>query len=103
MTIDAAWGAVPQFTIGDYLRKAREHAGLDQAVLATELGISRQTVTNYEKGHVTPRRAVVMAWAMRTGVPVEWITSLGTNNPRLDDGPDGGGVVRHQGLEPRTR
>ena len=100
MSIESAWDNVPAFTIGDYLRKAREHAGLEQTELASEIGISRGTVTNYERGHVTPRKAVVMAWAMRTGVPVEWITSLGKTKPRPDS-PDGA-AVRHQGLEPRT-
>ena len=93
---------VPTFVVGDYLRKAREWADLGQEELARDLGISRQTVTNYERGHVTPRRAVVMAWAMRTGVPVEWITSLGAENPR-QDGPGGGAsVVRPEGFEPPT-
>ena len=100
MSIQTSWDNVPQFTVGDFLRKAREHAGLEQTELAAELGISRGTVTNYERGHVKPRKAVVMAWAMRTGVPVEWITSQGAESPRTD-GP-GGGTVRHQGLEPRT-
>lgn len=102
MTVQPGEAGVPAWTIGDYLRKAREHAGLEQTELASDLGISRQTVTNYERGHVQPRKAVVMAWAMRTGVPVEWI--LNGESPRPDRGPDGGSrVVRHQGLEPRTR
>ena len=100
MTTSVGWDSVPEFTVGDYLRKAREHAGLDQLELAADLGVSRQTVTNYEKGYVTPRKSTVMAWAMRTGVPVEWITSLGKTKPRPDS-PDGA-AVRHQGLEPRT-
>ena len=86
--------------MGDYLRKAREYAGLEQTELAHDIGISRQTVTNYEKGYVHPRKATVMAWAMRCGVPPSWILSKGAESPRTD-GP-GGGSVRHQGLEPRT-
>jgi Predicted transcriptional regulators len=101
MTTTAAWDSVPEFTIGDYLRKAREHAGLEQAELARDIGISRQTVTNYEKGYVRPRKATVMAWAMRCGVPPTWILSKGAESPRPED--PNGGTVRHQGLEPRTR
>ena len=98
MSIDSAWEGVPEFTIADYLRKARIHAGLDQGQLADEIGVSRSTIKNYELGHVKPRKIVLNAWAMRTGVPLEWITSLGTANPR-----PGVRLVRHQGLEPRTR
>lgn len=81
---------IPRWSLGDYLRKAREHAGLEQAQLAVDLGISRNTVINYERGKVSPRRAVIMAWAMRTGVPVEWLE--GSESPR-PDGPDGGSML----------
>jgi len=92
MTVQVEAGNVPAWHIGDFLRKARENAGLEQAQLAVDLGISRRTVTNYERGHVKPRRAVLMAWAMRTGVPVWWLE--GKENPR-QDGPDGGnGLLR---------
>jgi transcriptional regulator with XRE-family HTH domain len=91
MTLDQGIVRVPTWTIGDLLRKAREHAGLEQMELAEELGISRATVSNYERGHVRPRKAVVMAWAMRTGVPVAWLQTGG--NPRQGDGPDGGSTL----------
>lgn len=69
------------------------------------MGVSRNTVYNNERGKVVPRRIVLKAWAMATGVDLTWIeTGSTTENPR-PDGPDGGGEVevRHQGLEPRTR
>jgi len=87
MTVQVEAGNVPEWHVGDFLRKARENAGLEQAQLAADLGISRNTVTNYERGKVKPRRAVVMAWAMRTGVPVWWLE--GRENPH-QGGPDGG-------------
>lgn len=64
-------GAIPEWTIADRLRKARESAGLEQNALAADLGVSRNTVGNYEGGKVTPRRPVLVAWALRTGVPLE--------------------------------
>jgi transcriptional regulator with XRE-family HTH domain len=91
MTLDASGVSVPAWTIGDLLRKAREHAGLEQTELAEDLGISRATVSNYERGHVRPRKAVVMAWAMRTRVPVGWLQT--GQNPRQDGGPDGGSTL----------
>lgn len=73
MTINPAHARIPKFDVHDRLRKAREHAHIDQADLAKDLGVARQTVSNYERGAVKPRRAVVMAWAMRTGVPIKWL------------------------------
>lgn len=64
---------IPRWTLGDRLRKARELAGLQQIELAAELGIHRGSVANYESGRTTPNRPVVMAWALRCGVPFEWL------------------------------
>lgn len=64
---------VPEWTMADRLRKARETTGLDQGDFAAELGVSRGTVSNYEHGHVRPREVVLRAWAMRTGVSLGWL------------------------------
>ena len=40
---------------------------------ADEIGISRQSVSNYELGNTKVRKIVLIAWQMRTGVPVEWL------------------------------
>ena len=66
--------SVPQWTLGDRLRKAREHAGLKQAELAGEIGIGRSSIVNYEMDRAEPSRPVLLAWAMRTGVSYEWLT-----------------------------
>lgn len=67
--------AIPQWTLGDRLRKAREHAGMDQEELALRIGVSRGTVSNYEIGRGTrpPKVVVLRAWARECGVPYEWI------------------------------
>lgn len=78
---------IPQFNKGDRLRKAREEAGYDQRDFAEHIGVSRQTITNAEKGHKAVRKITINAWALATGVPVEWLehgTAPGS------DGPDGG-------------
>lgn len=64
---------VPVFTLGDRLRKAREVGGLTQSDLASSLGIGRRSVSRYEDGEQVPKRGVVMAWAMATGVPFGWL------------------------------
>ena len=93
-------GEVPAWHQGDYLRKAREHAGMSQAELAEVTGISRRTVVRYESGEATVRRPQLIAWAMATGVPLAWL--MNGESPR-QGGPDGGSrVVRPEGFEPPT-
>ena len=84
MTTQSWSFTIPEFDRSDRLRKAREHAGLEQVELATAIGVSRNTVSAAERGANTPRRHVVMAWAMAC---VEWIET-GTV-PRHDDGGPG--------------
>ncbi|HXI18753.1 MAG TPA: helix-turn-helix transcriptional regulator [Chloroflexota bacterium] len=84
MTIQQA-GLIPTFTQADRLRKAREVAHLDQVDLADEIGISRQTVSNYETGSSHPRKIVLKAWALASGVPLEWLMD-GTRPPTPDSG-----------------
>jgi len=85
-------GQVPQWSVQDRLRKAREHAGMTQLELAESIGVARNSVSNYENGTTRPRQIVLNQWSLATGVPVSWLQS----------GDDGGGV-RHEGIEPPTR
>ena len=90
MTVDASMnvaGAVPSWEPSDYLRKAREYAGLSQSDLAERTGISRRTISRNETGPVTLRRPQMIAWAMATGVSLAWL--MNGENPRPGD-PDGG-------------
>lgn len=82
---------------------ARMHAGMEQAELAEVTGLSRNTIGNYERGKVAPRRAVLISIAMATGVDLGWLETGETPAGPGTDGGDGESVVRHQGLEPRTR
>lgn len=84
-------GAIPAFTLADRLRKAREHAGLDQTQLAALVGVSRVTVSKYETGAPT-RPAAVRLWALATGVDREWLETGESPHP---DGP-GEGIQRPQ-------
>jgi len=62
----------PTFTLGDHLRKAREHAGMTQQELGEAMGMDRKTVRDLERDVRTPRRPVLVAWAVATDVPIEW-------------------------------
>ena len=79
----AVSGRIPAWTRADRLRKARESAEMDQAELARRIGVSRNTVGNYESGRVEPRTIVINAWSLATGVSRQWLTD-GTIPP---DGP----------------
>lgn len=80
------------------LMRAREYAGLEQADLARDLGVSRQTISNAERGARMPRRALVVAWAVRTGVSLHWLET-GQAGPKSTPPAD----VHLLGLEPRTQ
>lgn len=66
-------GRIPQWTLGERLRKAREDAEMSQQQLADLVGISRRSVSAYESGDSTPRRPVLLAWALATGVNMGWL------------------------------
>jgi transcriptional regulator with XRE-family HTH domain len=75
MTQDAATHSrlVPQWTVGDRLRKARELTGMTQQQWADEIGVSRGTVANYEAERQAPKRPVLLAWSMAAGVELAWL------------------------------
>lgn len=80
---------VPEWTQGDRLGKALKHAGIKVQDMADYLGMSRNTVGRYINDHGEADRRTLMLWAMRTGLPLEW---LETGVAPADNGPDGGSV-----------
>jgi transcriptional regulator with XRE-family HTH domain len=99
----------PQFGLTHRLVLAREVADLDQAAIADALGVSRQTVSNYERGFTKPRKLVLKEWALVTGVDLGWLTT-GQEEDESPSGPGGStgdegqrsSEVHPLGLEPRT-
>ena len=65
--------AVPEFTLGDRLRKAREFSGMDMQELAAAIDVHRQSISRYESGSAIPRKHVILSWSLVTGVDPEWI------------------------------
>lgn len=92
-------GFIPQWSLADRIRKAREYAGQSQSELSELAGYSRATIANIEQGKSTARRGQLIAIAFATGVDLNWLET--GNTPAGDPGE--GGAVGHQGLEPRTR
>lgn len=101
MTIDAAGWRVPEWTRGDRLRKARELTGLGQEAFGDETGISRRSISDYEGDKAVPRKPVMMAWAFRTGVPLEWLETGAT--PQGDPRDVVDGMMRVTGKGGRVR
>ena len=93
MTILPAPRNVPPVTLAHRLRIAREWRDLEQVDIARELGVSRATVSNYERGVTSPGKLVVNAWAVVTDVDVEWLKN---------DDFYGGSPVGPAGIEPTT-
>jgi transcriptional regulator with XRE-family HTH domain len=66
-------GRVPDWSLRDRLRKARETAHLTQQQLATMMGVARSSVVNYETGRGVPGRPVLLSWAVLCGVNFDWL------------------------------
>ncbi|PPF21116.1 XRE family transcriptional regulator [Rathayibacter sp. AY1A7] len=88
-----------EFDKADRMRKALRVADVSNAEMAEYLGMSTASVGAWINGRKAPKRMTLRLWAIRTGVPLEWLET--GNAPESDDGPEGG-VVHPLGLEPRT-
>ena len=86
MTTALYEGQVPVFTQGDRLRKARETTGKGVREFALLIGVSHQTITNAEHEHRNVRPITLNAWAMATGISVQW---LKTGIAPESNGPEG--------------
>ena len=82
-----AVGAVPEWTRGDRMRKALEHAGVGVTGMADYMGVTRQAVGNWIAGRVKPSKQTMRLWAMRTGVPLVWLETGAA--PVVGPGPEG--------------
>lgn len=82
MTVqDVAVAAVPTWTFGDRLRKARSVTGMDQRGFAAALGIKPGALAQWETDRARPRDIIGMARRVQdfTGVAATWL--LGFDQP----------------------
>jgi len=63
-----------EFDRADRMRKSLRVSGLTVHEMAEYLGVTRGTVSTWINGHIAPSTQTMMLWAMRTGVPFEWLT-----------------------------
>ncbi|WP_408898657.1 helix-turn-helix domain-containing protein [Nocardioides sp. R1-1] len=89
---------IPEWTLGDRLRKSMDLAGMGVGEMAEAFGVSRETVSRWLGDRTRPKKSTLWMWAAGCGVDLQWLET-GEASPeavRLQS-------VRHQGLEPRTR
>ena len=72
---------IPQFQQYHRLRLALEVEDIGVQEMADYLGVERNSVSRWINGRTQPSKQTLRLWAMRTGVPLEW---LETGLPRLD-------------------
>ena len=80
--------------IGEYLRDLRRRRGMSQQELALALGVSKQTISNWEVGRKVPRMKVVEKIAnvfgvsrnsILAGLPVEMLEQEGQGDRKVVD------------------
>lgn len=71
------YARVPEWTLSDRLRKAREESGLTQAELAEQMGVTVATVSRAERGAGVSHRTL-RQWAWITDVSLDWINAGST-------------------------
>jgi len=93
---------VPEWTLADKLRKARQSFDLPQREFAAKLGVTASAYQQWEGGYTRPRNVVAMAKRieMLTGVSATWILGLESTVPQ--PGAPAGAVARPEGFEPPT-
>lgn len=71
---------IPEWTLGDRLRKARSLTGMSVREFAEHIGVSHGTITNAEHDARGVRPITMKAWALATGVSIEWLETGASTN-----------------------
>ncbi len=75
-------GSVPEWDTADRMRKALRVADIGVQEIADYLGVSRNTVSTWINGRITPSTQTLRLWALRCGVDFEWLTADEIGRPR---------------------
>lgn len=73
---------VPVWDLADRMRKSLREANIGVIEMASYLEVNRNTVGTWLNGHNRPSPATMRLWAMRCGVPFEWLRD--GELPRVD-------------------
>ena len=67
-------GVIPEWDLGDRLRKSLRQSVYGVQDMADYLSVSRTSVGGWMGGRSRPNPATLRLWALRTNVPYEWLT-----------------------------
>ena len=95
------------WSLGELIAKARRDARLEQTELADAVGVSRNTISNYERGRSMPPLDVAARIASVCDVSIEWLASTAVETTTAPAEAEAVGSlsqhsVRPKGLEPLT-
>lgn len=93
MTAGIAAGSIPEWDLSDRARKALRVAGISVTEMGEYLGVTRETAGRYINGKADMPLQTMRLWAMRTGVPFEWLKT-GEAPPSGDGGASAGAPSR---------
>lgn len=86
-------GSIPVFDTPDRLRKSLSHSGTSVSEMADYLGVTRETISRWINGRVDVSTQTLRLWALRTGVPFEWLKNGVEQQPPRPNGPNGGNEI----------
>jgi transcriptional regulator with XRE-family HTH domain len=66
-------GYIPEWDMADRMRKTLRDSGQSVGAVAEYFGVNRNTIGNWINGHITPDLTTQRLWAMKFGVPLEWL------------------------------
>lgn len=66
-------GTIPEWDLADRMKKSLRHSGVPVQSMADYLDVARETVSTWINGRIKPSKQTLRLWAMRCGVPLEWL------------------------------
>ena len=79
------------WSLGKRMQVIRQAANLEQRDMAERLGVSRSTISNWERGHVEPTFSQVVRYAKESGQSLEWLAE-GVSCATRDSNPQPSGL-----------
>lgn len=73
-------GAVPEWTLGNRILRARQFARLEQSDLATSCGVSRPLISKWERDLAEPRASQLQRIAEVCEVSYGWLIGIRTGS-----------------------
>ncbi len=83
-------GVIPRLRLHNRLDLALQHAGIGVSEMAAELGVGRNTISNYIHGRTRPNRATLRIWAETCNVDFGWLAE------EVEGPSDTGPVTLHE-------